>query len=134
MKQKERVKIMATALAHAAAESTDEQRTKVLENFLLYVKGHKLFYLLPKIILALEEIILTKENKIRVDIDSKFELNKSELVKIIDLVAQKSGKKVVIKQNLKEELIGGVAIKYGDKILDLTVKKMLGQLKRELVK
>jgi len=38
------------------------------------------------------------------------------------------------KVNIKQEIIGGIVLKYGDKIIDASLKTRLNQLKNSLLK
>ena len=76
----------------------------------------------------LEKLYLTEKGIIKTTITAKEKLADKEVKQIADLVSQRSGKKVEIREELNDALIGGVVIKYQDKVIDLSIKKQLNNL------
>lgn len=69
---------------------------------------------------------------VNVDVTSAVELDDEQSKKLIDVLAQYTGKKVRAKLSLDEELLGGVTVKIGDTILDNSVKHQLQLLSSAL--
>ncbi len=60
---------------------------------------------------------------------SKVALNNEQKVKLENLLAEKLGKKVNIINVVDENLIGGIKCEYEGKLIDLTVRGKLNQIK-----
>ena len=52
----------------------------------------------------------------------------------VSFAADKTGKKVELKEQINEELIGGYSLKIGDLLMDASVSSKLNAIKRELAK
>ncbi|AKL93734.1 F-type ATP synthase delta subunit [Clostridium aceticum] len=59
-------------------------------------------------------------------------LNKERLQKLQVQLSMASGKNVKLNNEVDENVIGGVLIKMGDKVIDGTLKSRLGHLKQQL--
>ncbi len=129
MKDKDRAKILAKSVYQAMNESKDKQ---VIDNFLAYLKEHRLVYLVPVVLQELENIHLEATGHIAATVTSKDDLADKEVNKIKNIIAERSNKKVIIKKQLDNNILGGVVIKYQDKLLDLSLKKQLNNLAKQL--
>jgi len=132
MKGKDTAKILARGAYLAISEKDKSQTETIVNNFLLYLKNHHLDNLIPKILEELEKLYLTEKGIIKTTITAKEKLADKEVKQIADLVSQRSGKKVEIKEELNDALIGGAVIKYQDKVIDLSIKKQLNNLAKQL--
>lgn len=62
-------------------------------------------------------------------------LNKADVKLLKDYIADLSGaKKVLLNEKVDKNILGGVIIKYGDKILDGSLKTQLADLKNRMMK
>ncbi len=78
------------------------------------------------------EYTLESENSINVRIESKKALNKSEQDLIKKKIETMFGKKAVIEEVVKENLVGGLVIEAGGKIIDISLDSQLNKLKNYL--
>ena len=63
------------------------------------------------------------------------ELNKETIKLLKSYVIKLSGaKEVVVDEQVDKNILGGVVIKYGDKVIDGSLKAQLEELKDKLVK
>lgn len=128
MKNKQRAKILATALYRAAEGKSGQQLQAVLDNFLGYLKRHNSFYLLSDILKALEDIHLVENKIVKVKVQSRYELADELLNSIRDYISQKTGQQVRLETGLNDSLIGGFRARYADKLLDASIKYKLNKL------
>jgi len=128
MKKNEQVKILATAIYLAIKDKQDEELKKVVDNFLVYLTDHRLNFLIPEILIQIEERYLMDNNTVGAEVTAKEKLDHKELEQIIELIKDKSKKKVVIKQQQDDSVLGGVVVKYEDKLLDMSLKNQLNSL------
>ena len=75
------------------------------------------------------------EGIVEAEITSARKLDDSVIKLLNSYIAKLSGAKVVVlEKNLDKDILGGVVIKYGDKILDGSMKTRLSDLKSEMVR
>ena len=109
-----------------------EDNKEIISNFSNYLKDHRLVYLIPVILKELEKINLEATDHIAAMVTSKDKLDDKEVNKIKKIIEERSSKKVIIKEQLEQNILGGVVIKYQDKLLDLSLKKQLNNLSKQL--
>ncbi len=128
MKKKDQVKILATAIYLAIKDKEKDKLEQVINNFLLYLASHRLNFLIPKILQQVEMMYLSDHNTISAEIISREKLIDNELEKVITLIKSKSKKEVIAKQYQNEDILGGVIVKYENKLLDMSLKNQLKNL------
>ena len=129
MKDKDKAKILAKAIYQALQ---DKDNKEIISSFSDYLKSHRLVYLIPVILKELEKINLIATGHIAATVTSKDELDNKEVNEIKNIIEQRSSKKVIIKEELDQNILGGVVIMYQDKLLDLSLKKHLNCLSKAL--
>lgn len=72
------------------------------------------------------------KRQVSIEVISVIELNKEILNEIKENVDKKTGLDVRIKNVLDKNIIGGLVIKIGDKVIDLSIKDKLEDLKNKL--
>lgn len=60
------------------------------------------------------------------------DLDKETLLKLQVQLSMASGKNVKLQNKVDKQIIGGVLVKIGDKVIDATLKNRLGHLKQQL--
>ena len=124
----------AQALFESVNNKTEKEINIVLKNFIdLLVKKN----VLTKIDKILEEFnnIWNKENKIiETTITTTQEINKSTSQALENYIKELSGaKNLEIKNEINKKLISGTIIKYGDRILDNSLKTKINNLKIKMI-
>lgn len=79
-----------------------------------------------------KKLLYAQKNQVAVEVLSKYALTTSEQAAVKSLVHKKTGQEAILHHNEGSDLIGGVKIRYEDKIIDLTIKKQLEDLKQYL--
>ncbi len=79
-----------------------------------------------------KKLLYAQKNQVAVEVLSKYALTTSEQAAVKSLVHKKTGREAILHHNESSDLIGGVKIRYEDKIIDLTIKKQLEDLKQYL--
>jgi F-type H+-transporting ATPase subunit delta len=72
------------------------------------------------------------KRQVSIEVISVIELDKEILDEIKENVDKKTGLDVRIKNVLDKDIIGGIVIKIGDKVIDLSIKDKLQDLKNKL--
>ncbi|KAI9322860.1 OSCP/delta subunit of ATPase [Dichotomocladium elegans] len=86
-----------------------------------------------KVLSAYAELMSAHRNELPLTITSVKELDKATLNKITDAL-QKSkladGKKLLVKNKVKADILGGILVEIGDKSIDLTVSSKVAKLNK----
>lgn len=73
-----------------------------------------------------------REGVIEAEIQSAFPLENAQLADLVARLEKKTGRKVKARVRLDRELIGGVRVVMGDKVIDASVRAQLGALQSAL--
>ena len=102
------------------------------ENFVRVLAENGRLGLLPEIRAQFEALRNEREGVVEADVYSAFELTKTQLADLLQRLEKKTGRKVKAKVQLDKELIGGVKVVIGDKVLDGSARAQLGALETAL--
>lgn len=130
--KKNTAKILAAALYRASFKKEGKDLENVISNFSAYLADHHLVGLIGDILKELESLHFTNEGIVVANITSREKLPMAEVKKIEDLIAQKTRKKVLVRQEEDKDILGGAVIKYDDKIIDLSIRYQLKNLVKQL--
>ncbi len=72
------------------------------------------------------------ENSIEVEVVSAYPLDQAAEQSIVDAVTEKMGKAVQMTATVDESLFGGVVVRAGDQVIDLSLRGRLNQLAGQL--
>ncbi len=72
------------------------------------------------------------KNKQRIDVTSAIELDEDQKKDLIEQLTKKLNKDVILNYEEDEEILGGLVVKYEDKVLDLSLKAKFDQLKQNI--
>lgn len=86
------------------------------------------FGLLIAVAEAFEELYNVHAGILEISIRTAFELEPDQLKKMIDALTTSTGKTIKYSVIVDKKLIGGVAIQYGDTVIDGSVRNKLEQL------
>ncbi|MBU0722002.1 ATP synthase F1 subunit delta [Patescibacteria group bacterium] len=129
------VKQFALSLYEAIDGKTSSQAKVVIEKFVELLAEKNQLAKANKII---EEFIKLWNNKhgiVQAEVASANELNE-ETVKLLKNYIAKlyNAKQVIISEKIDKKLLGGVIIKYEDKVVDGSLKARLVELKNKMIK
>ncbi len=129
--KKDKVKILSLAVFNSLKNKNEKEINNIVNNFKDYLQKHSFNNLIPEILKELERLNLADNNVIVVNILSENNLNKEEINNITTILEKKLKKKIKVKSN-KENILGGLIIKYQDKIIDMSLKRVLKNLNKQL--
>ncbi|MDP2812180.1 MAG: ATP synthase F1 subunit delta [bacterium] len=132
MKGKDTAKILAKAVYTALFGKDKKQSDFVVANFLSYLRQHRLEKMIPKILKELENIYFSEHQIISASIYSKEKLDEKQVKNIVKRIEEKTNKKVISQEEIDESLIGGAVVKYGNMVIDLSIKSQLNKLAKQL--
>ena len=118
----------AQALFDVTKDLKDEKIAEAIKKFvLLLARQHKLKRA-EKIIAEYEKCVKRESGEVEIVIKSARKLEKTLLKKVEDIF----GPKVKTREEVDENLLGGIVVKTEDKILDGSLKTQINQLKQSL--
>lgn len=113
------------ALAGSAASA--QQR-----NFLRVLADNRRLSVLPEIAAIYESLKAEAEKTVNVVVDSAFELSAAQQDKIVSSLKKRMGREIKLVCQINKELLGGVVIRAGDKVIDGSARARLGEMANAL--
>jgi F-type H+-transporting ATPase subunit delta len=102
------------------------------ENFVRVLAHNGRLELLPAIREQFEALKNEREGVVEAEVQSAFELSAAQLKDLVQRLEKKTGRKVRVHVAVDRELIGGVKIVLGDKVIDGSARAQLGALETAL--
>lgn len=99
--------------------------------FRLLTENHRLA-LLPEIAALYETLRAEAEKTLEVTVASAFELNDAQKQKISDALHKRMNRKISLNCRVDKQLLGGIVIRAGDKVIDGSVRARLGEMANAL--
>ena len=105
---------------------------KKTAHFLRVLGNAKRLSLLPEILNEYKKLLAKKNKQNDVLITSAFKLNQSQEEEITERLKKRYGENLTTKVEVDKTLIGGITIKSGDEVIDLSTKGKLLKLKKQI--
>ncbi len=102
------------------------------ENLVRVLAENTRLELLPEIRVQFEALKDEREGVVEAEIISAFELDAAQRSELTKLLEKHTGRKVRARVGLDKELIGGVRVVIGDKVIDASVRAQLSALESAL--
>jgi F-type H+-transporting ATPase subunit delta len=102
------------------------------ENFVRVLAQNDRLGLLPEIRAQFEALRNEREGVVEAEVQSAFELSDAQLADLVQRLEKRTGRKVRTKVTVDRELIGGVKVVLGDKVIDGSARAQLGALETAL--
>ena len=113
--------------------NTSNKISQELLQFILILIEKKRLNLLVEIEKSIKSIMLLTENKLEAEAVFAEEPSDSIKEEIIKKLEKLTGKKVILKDSVNKDLIGGVKVKFGSQLYDGSVRGQLDKLKTSLM-
>ena len=101
-------------------------------NFVRVLVDNQRLLLLPEIVILFEALRAEAEKTINVVVDSAFELSAAQQEKIVNSLKTRMGREIKLVCTVNKELLGGVVIRAGDKVIDGSARTRLGEMANAL--
>jgi F-type H+-transporting ATPase subunit delta len=88
--------------------------------------------LLPEIHAQFEALKNEREGVVEAELHSAFDLTPAQVTDLVQRLERKTGRKVRSRVVIDKELIGGVKVVLGDKVMDGSARAQLGALEAAL--
>lgn len=102
------------------------------ENLVRVLAEYGRLELLPQVREQFEALKNEREGVVEAEVQSAFELTDAQVSDLVSRLEKKFGRKVKAKVTLDRELIGGVRVLLGDKVIDGSARAQLGALENAL--
>jgi len=102
------------------------------ENLVRVLADNKRLELLPEIRRQYDVLRNEREGTVEAEIVSAFELTDAQLADLVARLEKKTGRRVKANVAVDKELIGGVKVVLGDKVIDASARAQLGALEAAL--
>lgn len=102
------------------------------ENFVRVLAENKRLELLPLIHEQFEALKNQREGVVEAEVQSAFELTEAQVADLVQRLEKKTGRKVRTQLQLNKDLIGGIRILLGDKVIDGSARAQLEALETAL--
>lgn len=99
-----------------------------LKNFVRILADNQRLTVLPEIAVSFEVLKAEAEKSINVVVESPFELSAAQQDKIVASLKKRMGREIKLESRIKKELLGGVVIRAGDKVIDGSALTRLGEM------
>ncbi|MBI5890501.1 MAG: F0F1 ATP synthase subunit delta [Nitrosomonadales bacterium] len=110
----------------------DKGASKQQKNFVRILADNQRVLLLPEIAALFEALKAEAEKTVNVVVDSAFELSAAQKDKIVSSLKKSLGREIKLSCQVNKELLGGVVIRAGDKVIDGSARTRLGEMANAL--
>ena len=102
------------------------------DNFVRLLAENRRLEVLPEIAAIYELLRAEAEKALDVTVASAFELNDAQKQKITAALTKRMNRKITLNCRTDKQLLGGIVIRAGDKVIDGTVRARLGEMANAL--
>ena len=102
------------------------------KNFIRVLVDNQRLLLLPEIVAIFEALRAEAEKTVNVVVDSAFELTAAQQEKIGKALKARMGREIKLVCKVNKELLGGVVIRAGDKVIDGSARTRLEEMANAL--
>ena len=102
------------------------------ENLLRVLAENGRIGLLPEIRAQFEALKNEREGVVEAEVESAFELTEAQMADLVQRLEKKTGRKVRTTVHVNKDLIAGVKVVLGDKVIDGSARAQLGALESAL--
>jgi F-type H+-transporting ATPase subunit delta len=124
--QEGRKKVLAAVLSKIGA-------SPLLGNTLSLLSDRRRMRHVPEVAAAFQSLLETRTGKVRAEVTSAAPLPEAYYEQLEKVLAEVTGKQVIVVRKQDPSLIAGVVTRVGDKIFDGSIKNRLSELKEELL-
>lgn len=125
----------AQALYEAIKDGDKKQAEKAIKKFAKILHTNNDVSKISAIIGFFSEMWNKKEGIIEAEITSAREISHETMQLLNDYLAKKTkSEKIVVKNKIDKNILGGVVIKYNDKVIDGSLKTVVRDLKNKIIK
>ena len=104
----------------------------VLQRGLGLMAEKRRLFVLPHLLTALKAMLAARRGEISADVTSAKPLTKAQTEKLSETLKARMGKDVTINATVDSDLIGGLIVKVGSKMIDTSIRSRLNSLQNAM--
>ena len=125
-------KVSREVLANFMAEAVGGGLKPQQINLIRVLAENKRLQVLPEIVAIFEVLKAEAEKTVNVVVESAFELSAAQQDKIVGSLKKRMGREIKMTCKVNKDLLGGVVIRAGDKVIDGSARTRLGEMANAL--
>lgn len=125
-------RVSPTQLVDLIADIAGAKFDAASRNFVATLASNRRIALLPKIAAMYEALRADVENRAQVDVTSAAPLNEAQQQRLVSALKKRLNRDVQLSLSVDPGLIGGAVIRFGDMVIDGSVKVRLARLASEV--
>lgn len=106
--------------------------TQTMQNTLALMAQKRRLFVLPQLLEALAARIAEEKNEVTAEVSAPKALTKAQSEKLAKTLSANFGKTVKIRASVDEELIAGLVIRVGSKMIDTSIRSRLAALQNSM--
>ena len=106
--------------------------TGIVTNTLGLMAGNRRLFVLPQLVTTLRALIAEEKGEVTADITAASALTDAQRDKLAATLTKSVGKDVKINMSVDEDLIGGLIVKVGSKMIDTSIRSKLAALQNTM--
>ncbi len=111
-----------------------EQLTAPFKHFLQVLMHYRRLPLVPEIYAQFETLRRASEQRLKVHVTSAIELDSGQRDQLAASLQKRFGAEIDMDTDVDAELLGGLVVRAGDRVIDASLRGRLEQLGRQLVR
>ncbi|MEM1080741.1 MAG: F0F1 ATP synthase subunit delta [Pseudomonadota bacterium] len=111
-----------------------EHLTDPFRHFLEVLMHYRRLPLIPEIFAQFETLRRASEHRLKVHVTSAIELDAGQREQLASRLQQRFGAEVDMDTDVDQDLLGGLIVRAGDRVIDASLRGRLEQLGRQLVR
>ena len=115
-------------------EAAEGNNNRAFRSFLTVLMHYRRLPMLPEIAAQFETLRRASEHRLKVNVTSAVEMDADQLERLAARLREKFGTEIEMETGVYADLIGGLVVRAGDKVIDASVRGRLEQLGRQLVR
>ena len=106
---------------------------QLTSNFIAVVAENRRLFVLPAIIIAFTNILSEHRGEVTAEVTSATELSKKQLTTLGSSLKKVIGSRVTVSATVDQELLGGLVVKVGSRMVDSSLRTKLQQLRLAMI-
>ena len=106
--------------------------TTLMSNTLSLMASKRRLFVLPQLVRVLRDMIAEEKGIVTAEVASATELTDEQSGKLSETLKEKFGKDVKINATVDESLIGGLVVKVGSRMIDMSIAAKLANLQHAM--
>ena len=104
----------------------------ITSNVLALLASKRRLFVLPHLLAVLQDMLSEERGEVTAEVTTAKKLTKAQAEKLAKTLKAQVGKSVTIKETVDESIIGGLIVKVGSKMIDMSIASKLNALQNTM--